>query len=149
MVGRALGSGDVEEARGTARDLVVWGVAGGGAVGIVLLVTRPVVTGLFTSDAAVLAAIGSAWWLASLGHTLNGLVFVLDGVAMGAADFRYLRTWTVIAAIIAAVLAQVGVSLGYGLLWLWACAELLMLIRGVSLQLRLRGTGWLSSDLAR
>src|SRR5690606_38279502 len=132
MIGAALGRGDVDDARGTARALVVWGVGGGAAVGLLLLVARGPVVGIFTSDPAVLAAIAGAWWLASLGHTLNGLVFVLDGVVMGAADFRYLRTWTVLAAVLAGTLAQVGVALGAGLLFLWACAELLMLIRGAS-----------------
>jgi putative MATE family efflux protein len=148
LVGGALGRGDTEDARATARALIVWGVAGGTLTGLALLAGEPVVTRLFTTDAAVLAAIGSAWWLASLGHGINGVVFVLDGVAMGAADFRYLRTWTALAALTAAVLAQVGVSLGGGLLWLWICAELLMVMRGVSLHLRLRGRAWLASDLA-
>lgn len=149
MVGAALGRGEVEEARGTARDLVVWGVVGGGLIGLALFLLRAPIAGIFTSDPAVLAAIAGAWWLASFGHTLNGLVFVLDGVVMGAADFRYLRTWTVAAAVLAGTLAQVGVGLGAGLLWLWACAELLMLLRGVSLATRIRGQAWLTSDLAR
>lgn len=149
MIGSALGAGDEAEARATARDLVVWGVAGGALVGVLLLVARGPITGVFTSDPAVLAAIAGAWWLASLGHALNGLVFVLDGVVMGAADFRYLRTWTVAAALLAGTLGQVGVTFGAGLLWLWACAELLMLIRGASLAWRIRGTSWLQSDLAR
>ena len=149
MIGGALGRGDVDEARGTARDLVLWGVGGGAAVGVLLLVAQGPVVAVFTSDPAVVAAIAGAWWLASLGHTLNGLVFVLDGVVMGAADFRYLRTWTVLAAVIAGVAGQVGVQLGAGLLWLWICAELLMLIRGASLAWRIRGTTWLTSDLAR
>lgn len=149
MVGAALGRGDVAEARATARALVGWGVIGGGVVGVGLFLARVPVVGVFTSDPAVLAAVAGAWWLATLGHTLNGLVFVLDGVVMGAADFRYLRTWTVGAALLAGVLAQAGVTLGAGLLWLWLCAELLMLVRGASLAWRIRGTAWLRSDLAR
>lgn len=149
MIGAALGRGDVDEARGTARDLVVWGVGGGALIGILLLVARGPVAGVFTSDPTVLAAVAGAWWLASLGHTLNGLVFVLDGVVMGAADFRYLRTWTVGAAVLAGTLAQVGVAVGAGLLWFWVCAELMMVVRGASLAWRIRGTAWLQSDLAR
>lgn len=149
LIGTALGRGDVDEARLVARDLLVWGVGGGAVAGVLLLVGRGVVAGLFTSDPAVLAVIAGAWWIASLGHALNGMVFVLDGVAMGAADFAYLRTWTVLAAVVAGVLAHVGVAFGAGLLWLWACTELMMVIRGASLALRVRGTGWLASDLAR
>lgn len=149
MIGQALGRDDLAEARATARDLVVWGVVGGAGIGLLLLLLRAPVTGLFTNDPAVLAVVAGAWWLATLGHTVNGLAFVLDGILMGAADFRYLRTWTVLAAVVAAVLAQVGVSLGAGLLWLWVCAELLMLVRATALGWRLRGGAWLQSDLAR
>ncbi len=149
MVGNALGADDPGEARSIARDLVRWGLAGGALLGGVLLVARTPLASLFTSDAAVLAAIAGVWWLACVGHVANALAFALDGVLMGAADFRYLRTWTVVAALVGGVLGQVGVSLGAGLLWLWACVELLMLVRVASLAWRIRGTAWLHSELAR
>jgi putative MATE family efflux protein len=149
MVGSALGAGDREEARATGRALIGWGIIGGGGVGVVLWVAQVPITRIFTSEPEVLALIGTAWALASLMHALNGLVFVLDGVAMGAADFRYLRTWTIAAAVIAGTMGQVGVSMGGGLLWLWACVGVLMAVRGTSLALRIRGTRWLESDLAR
>jgi putative MATE family efflux protein len=149
MVGSALGAGDREEARATGRALIGWGIIGGGAIGIVLWAAQVPITRIFTSEPEVLALIGTAWALASLMHVLNGLVFVLDGVAMGAADFRYLRTWTMAAAVVAGVMAQIGVSLGAGLLWLWACVGVMMAVRGASLAVRIRGTRWLDSDLAR
>lgn len=149
MVGNALGADDPAEARAISRDLVRWGLAGGTVLGGLLFLARSPLTGLFTSDQAVLVAIAGVWWLACAGHVANALAFALDGVLMGAADFRYLRTWTVVAALVGGVLGQVGVSLGAGLLWLWVCVEVLMLVRVASLAWRIRGTAWLRSELAR
>jgi len=149
MVGAALGAGDREEARATSRALIGWGVLGGAAVGVVLWAAQVPISRVFTSEPEVIAMIATAWMLASLMHILNGVVFVLDGVLMGAADFAYLRTWTIVAAVVAGVMGQVGVSMGAGLLWLWACVGVMMAVRGASLALRIRGTRWLESDLAR
>lgn len=148
MIGTALGAGDEDEARAAGRDLLRWGMGGGAVLAVLLLLGQDVIAGVFTRDAAVLATIGTAWWLASIGHVLGGPVFVLDGVMMGAADYAYLRTWTVIAAVVGGVLAQVGASLGAGLLWFWVAAEVMMVIRGASLLLRLRGRAWLQGTAA-
>ncbi|HEX2028284.1 MAG TPA: hypothetical protein VHF25_09835 [Nitriliruptorales bacterium] len=45
--------------------------------------------------------------------------FVLDGVLMGASHFAFLRTWTVAAAVVAAVLGQLAASRGWGIVGLW------------------------------
>lgn len=148
MVGRALGAGDEDEARQASRDLMLWGVGGGTVLAGILLIGRGLVAGLFTGDPVVLTTIATAWVLASIGHVLGGPVFVLDGILMGAADYRYLRTWTVLAALLAGALAQVGASLGAGLLWFWICVQIMMVIRGASLLLRLRGRTWLQGIAA-
>lgn len=145
LIGTALGRRDFVGARQAARDLLAWGVVGGVAVALILLPLRSVLGGVFTDDPVVLAAISSAWLLAMAGHVHNGVVWVLDGVLMGASDYAYLRTWTVTAAVAAGVTAQVAVSLGGGLVWLWVAVEVLMLVRGTSLYLRVRGERWLTA----
>ncbi len=142
LVGTALGASDDEEARAVARALIGWGVGGGAAAAVVLLAGAGVVPRLLTDEAAVLAAVATAWWLAAGGHVVNGLVFVLDGVFMGAGDFGYLRTWSIAAAVVAAALAQVAVSAGWGLVGLWAAIEAMMVVRLVSLLVRLAGSRW-------
>lgn len=143
MIGTALGAGDPDRARTVARDLIAWGVVGGVAVAAMLLALRPVVPRLLTDDAATLAAIGTAWWLAAGGHAVNGLVFVLDGVLMGADDFAYLRRWTILAAVVGAAGAYGAVGLGLGLVGLWAAVEAMMLVRAGSVLMRVRGVAWL------
>jgi putative MATE family efflux protein len=142
LVGTALGAGDEDEARAVGRDLLVWGAGGGLLVGLLLLAGSGPLPRLLTDDPTVLAAVATAWWLASLGHVLNGTVFVLDGALMGAEDFAYLRTWTLVAAVVGAVGGQAVATFGGGLFGLWVVVQLMMLVRLVSLVLRLRGGRW-------
>ncbi|MFN2555488.1 MAG: MATE family efflux transporter, partial [Nitriliruptorales bacterium] len=143
MVGTALGTGDVAEARATARATGAWGIGGGIAVAAALLLLHDLVPRLLTNEPDVLAAVASAWWLAVGGHVLNGWLFVLDGVFMGAGDFAYLRTWTLVAAVAGGGLAQLSTSLfDWGLLGLWIAIELMMIVRLLALLVRLRGQAW-------
>jgi putative MATE family efflux protein len=142
MVGTALGAGDEDEARAVGRDLLLWGAGGGLVIGLVLLAGSGVLPRVLTDDPAVLGMVATAWWLASLGHVLNGTVFVLDGALMGAEDFAYLRTWTLVAAAVAAIGGQAVATFGGGLLGLWVVIQLMMLVRLVSLVLRLRSGRW-------
>ena len=142
LVGTALGARDTDEARAVARALVGWGVGGGAAAAAVLLAGSGIVPRLLTDEATVLAAVATAWWLAAGGHVVNGLVFVLDGVFMGAGDFGFLRTWSIAAAAVAAGLAQLAVASGWGLVGLWIAIEAMMLVRLGSLLVRVRGAAW-------
>jgi putative MATE family efflux protein len=142
LVGTALGAGRLDEARAYGRDLVRWGVGGGAVVALLLIAGRDLVPRALTDDPAVLGAIGTAWVLAAAGHVINGPVFALDGVLMGAEDFAYLRTWTVVAAVVGGTAGQLVPTVGGGLLGLWIAVELLMVVRLVSLVLRVRGDRW-------
>ncbi len=146
MVGQSLGAGDHDGARGDAAALLRWGAGLGVVLAIVLLpLARPIV-GLFTADVEVVAlATGAAWLLAMGGQALGGVVFVLDGILMGASDYRYLRTWTVLAALVAGATAQVAVTLGGGIAWLWLAIDVMLVVRGASLLARVRGRTWLTA----
>ncbi len=141
-VGTALGRGDRDEAVALGRATARLGAVGGVLTAIVLLATSRVVPRLLTDDPAVLEAVAGAWWLLALGHLITGVVFALDGVLMGAEDYRYLRDTTIIAALIGGTLAQGVASTGGTLVMLWWCVQALMLIRFVALVTRLRGHRW-------
>jgi len=143
LIGTALGAGDPREARATAAQLTRWGLGVGIATAVVLLALRDLLPRLLTDEPVVLAALGGAWVVAALGHTINGVVFVLDGVFMGAEDFAYLRTWVVIAALgVAAPLALLVLALDGGLVGLWLALTAMLVVRLASLLARLRGTTW-------
>jgi putative MATE family efflux protein len=142
LVGTALGAGDEREARAVGRHLVRWGLGGGAVIGALLLAGSGVLPRVLTDDPAVLAAVATAWWFAALGHLVNGPVFALDGVLMGAEDFAYLRTWTVLAAVVGGVAGQLVATFGGGLFGLWVAVQAMMVVRLLSLVLRVRGTAW-------
>ncbi|MFT5222023.1 MAG: putative MATE family efflux protein [Glaciecola sp.] len=146
MIGTTLGARDHEAARADARALLIWGTGAGVLLALVLLPLRAPIVGLFTDDPAVLSVTaGGAWALAMGGQALGGVVFVLDGILMGASDFAYLRTWTLLAAVPAGIFAQVAVGAGGGLVWLWLAIDLMLVVRAVSLLARVRGTAWLTA----
>ncbi len=142
LVGTELGRGDESEARRIGRAMVAWGVGGGAVIAALLLAGASVLPRLLTDDPEVLAVVASAWWFASLGHVINGPTFALDGVLMGAEDFAYLRTWTVLAAVVGGVGGQLVATAGGGLLGLWVALEAMMLVRLISLALRVRSRAW-------
>lgn len=144
LIGTALGAGDTREARATARALIAWGLGGGAVIAVALAAAEPVVPRLLTDDPAVLAVVSTAWLLSVGGHVLNGLVFVLDGVLMGADDFAYLRRWMIVGGVVAGLGAQVAVAADAGLVGLWVAVTALMLVRGTANLVRLRGEQWLT-----
>ena len=80
--------------------------------------------------------------VAAVAQPLAGIVFVLDGVLIGAGDAVYLA-WAqlVTLALFAPVAWLVG---GNGLVWLWAAfAVCFMGGRAVTLLLRARGDRWM------
>jgi putative MATE family efflux protein len=142
MVGTALGAG--RRGRGARRRPGPAGVGRrrGLVVGLLLVAGSGPAAAPADRRPAGAGMVATAWWLASLGHVLNGTVFVLDGALMGAEDFAYLRTWTLVAAAVGAVGGQAVATFGGGLLGLWVVVQLMMLVRLVSLVLRLRGGRW-------
>jgi len=148
IMGRAAGARDRSLLRATVTDSTRWALGVGIVLGGVLLAGRDVFVAAFTQDPAVAALVATAWWLPAIAMPLHALVFVLDGLLMGAEDYRFIRTWTVTGSVLGAVMAQVGVSLGAGLLWLWVSYEVVMLLRGVPMLLRSRTDGWLPDDPA-
>ncbi len=142
MVGNALGRGELALADVMVRRLTRWGLVLGVVTAAVLLPLGAVLPRLLTGDAAVLGVIAAAWTVAALAQVPGGVAFVLDGVLMGADDWAYLRTWTVIAAVSAGLAAQLAVSAGGGLVVLWWCVVGMTVVRAVSLLARVRSGGW-------
>lgn len=143
LVGRALGAGDAREARRLAREFLWWGVGTGIVVGAVLLAGMTAIPRFLTDDADVIATAATAWVFVAFMQPLNGAVFSLEGIMMGAEDFRFMRNWTLVAAVSAAVTSAVVVIGGYGVLGLWMAMGVLMLIRFVPVWVRLQGERWM------
>ncbi|WP_049560301.1 MATE family efflux transporter [Nonomuraea sp. SBT364] len=141
ITGRALGAGDVAATRAATRRMVVWGVWSGAVLALVVVAARPLLPGLFDADPQVTAELLAVLWPVALFQPICGVVFVLDGVLIGAGDQRYLAwagVWTTLAYLPAAFLAA-----GFGIVALWCALGLWMIARLITLTLRAWGTAWL------
>jgi len=124
--------------------MIQWGLVSGVATGLALAAASPWLGNLFTEDHAVRELLTPVLVVAAIGQPLAGVVFVLDGVLIGAGDGRYLA-WAGLAAMLAYTpLALAAALMGGSLLWIWiAFSGGFMAARGVVLLHRARGDGWL------
>lgn len=149
IIGRYLGAEDPEGARAACRRMIEWGVACGLVLGLLVALARPLIGPLFTSDPAVRDALASALLVVAVAQPVCGIVFVLDGVLMGAGDGPYLA-WSMLGTLAVFVPAALAVpALGGGLTALWWAMNLMMLTRLAALWLRARSGRWIVTGAAR
>ncbi|GAA5155882.1 MATE family efflux transporter [Nocardioides marinquilinus] len=144
LTGRALGAGDVEGTRRLTRRMVSWGLWSGVALGLLLALASPLLGRLFTDDPDVPGLLVPVLLVAALGQPVAGVVFVLDGVLIGAGDGRYLAWAGLVVAVVYAPITLAAVAWGGGLVVVWVLfAGLFMTGRLVTLLHRARGDAWL------
>ncbi|MCX5297268.1 MATE family efflux transporter [Streptomyces sp. NBC_00193] len=149
IIGRYLGAGDTEGAKAVCRRMVQWGIASGIVLGLLVIAARPVFIPLFTSDPAVEDALLPALLVVAVSQPVSGIVFVLDGVLMGAGDGRYLAWAMLLTLAVFTPAALLVPALGGGLTALWCAMTLMMLVRMVTLQLRARSGRWMVAGATR
>lgn len=147
IIGRHLGAADPVRVRELTRLMVRWGIGAGIIFGVVIAAAAPWIGWLFTSDPAVHDHVRNALWVVALTQPLSGVVFVLDGVLIGAGDGRYLAIAGVITLVAFTPLALAVHLLGASLPWLWVAFAAFMLARGVTLSLRARTDRWMRLGL--
>jgi len=146
LLGRYLGSGDVEGARTVTARLVRLGVVMGATLGLLVLVCVPWLPSLFTSDPLVRSLIAASLVVAALQQPLAAPVFVLDGVLIGAGDGRWLAGagLVMLAAFVPA--AYLVLARDLGVVGLWWALTWFMVVRGALLAWRSRGNSWLRTS---
>lgn len=149
IIGRYLGADDAEGARAACRRMIEWGVACGAVLGLLVVLARPLVGPLFSSDPAVRHALTAALLLVALSQPVSGAVFVLDGVLMGAGDGPYLAWSMLVTLAVFAPAAFAVPALGAGLTALWWAMTLMMLTRLAALWLRARSGRWIVTGASR
>lgn len=145
ITGRYLGAGDFEVTRQATDRMVTWGWRSGLASAALLAASAPFLGPLFTSDPGVHAALWPVLLVAAVFQPLAGVVFVLDGVLIGAGDGRYLA-WAgaLVLALFAPAAVAVATFTSTGLLGLWAAFGVAFMGgRGAVLLHRARGTQWM------
>ena len=144
LTGRSLGSGDVEGTRRLTSRMIRWGWASGIVAGLLLAAGAPFVGALFTSDPAVRDLLVPVLLVAALGQPLAGVVYVLDGVLIGAGDGTFLA-WAGIVVLAAYTPAALwAATLPHGLVAVWVAMTLVFMgARGLLLSWRAQGDHWL------
>ncbi|KAA1425480.1 MATE family efflux transporter [Mumia zhuanghuii] len=143
LTGRSLGAGDIAGTRSTTRRMIGWGVVSGIVAAVLLLASAPWLPDLFTSDEDVRHLLIGALVVIALTQPISGVVFVLDGVLIGAGDGAYLAWAGVVTLVAYAPLAVAVWLLGGGLVWLWIAYAAFMVARMVTLVLRERTDRWM------
>lgn len=143
LVGRSLGAGDAATARAVGRRMVQLGAGFGLGVGVLVLAGRPFIPTLFSPDPDVVTLAAFLLLFVAVLQPINGVIFVLDGILIGAGDMTYLA-WAMVASAAAAVPVALSVlvfDLGIG--WVWVAIVVLMTARAVTLVARWRGDAWM------
>ncbi|MFH9239614.1 MATE family efflux transporter [Streptomyces anulatus] len=149
IIGRYLGANDEKGAREACRRMVEWGLGCGIVLGILIVLARPLFIPLFTSDPSVKDTLLPALLVVAVSQPIAGVVFVLDGVLMGAGDGRYLAWAMLVTLAVFAPVALLVPSLGGGLTALWWAMTLMMAVRLVTLWLRTRSGRWIVTGATR
>jgi putative MATE family efflux protein len=149
ITGRYLGASDAGGARAATRRMVQWGVAAGVVFALLVLLLRPWLPDAFTSDPAVRSQLLAALVVVALLEPIAGVVFVLDGVLIGAGDQAYLAVAGLIQTAAFLPAAWAVHAYGGGLVALWAAIGVWMTARLVTLGLRARADVWLVTGAVR
>ena len=148
IVGRMLGAGDREGAFAAGVRMIGMSVLLGAAFAAGMLALVDLLPRVFTSDAAVLAKTRELWPVFALMQPLNGAVFALDGILIGAGDTRYLM-WSMLVSGLAACLAALGaLALDLGVVGVWLALLLLIAMRLATIGARFAGRRWLVTGWA-
>ena len=150
LIGKGLGAEDQPLVHRVLGRTVAWGAWFGIIVGAVIGALSGVIGLVFTGDAEIAALVQPALLVLAVAQPLCGVVFVLDGVLIGAGDARYLAIAGVLnlvpfvpALILIGALQPAGAA---GLAWLAvAFFGVYMLARLATLGLRVRGAAWMTA----
>ncbi|HEX3489037.1 MAG TPA: MATE family efflux transporter [Streptosporangiaceae bacterium] len=149
ITGRYLGAGDAAGARAATNRMITWGAVYGVIFGLVVLIARPWLPDLFAVTPQVRGLLLGVLIIVAVQQPAAGVVFVLDGVLIGAGDQDYLAVTGLLNLAIFAVAAAAVVTSHGGLIALWLAFSVWMLSRLATLTLRARSSRWLITGAVR
>ncbi len=149
ITGRYLGAGDAAGARAATRRAIGWGAAYGVLFSALLLALRPVLPALFGVTPAVRSLLLAVLLVVIVQQPVAGVVFVLDGVLIGAGDQDYLAIAGIAALAVFGAAAAIVETSDDGLVGLWVAYAMWMIARFVTLTLRAHGSRWLVTGAVR
>ncbi len=114
LVAKYLGANQKETASRMGRTLILCGAAAGLLFTVAFIAAEASIIQFFTTSPDVILALGGGLFLlVALIQPLNGVVFVLDGLLIGARDTRYLM-WAMLSGGLGIFIPISWLSLNYG-----------------------------------
>ena len=130
LVGAALGAGRTAHARSVAWRVTVFSTVAATVLAFAFAVGASVLPSLFTDDRSVLGAMGVPWWFMVAQLPIAGIVFALDGVLLGAGDAAFMRSATLVSALVGFLpLIWLSLVFGWGLVGIWSGLSAFMVLR--------------------
>ncbi len=148
IVGRELGAGNRDDAYSASARMIWLSVALGGAFAVVMLALAGLLPRIFTGDPAVLDEAALLWPLFALMQPLNGAVFALDGILIGAGDGPFLAGSMVAAFLACATVLLASLAEDWGIRGVWAALVVLIVVRLTLMAARFRRGRWLVTGWA-
>ena len=143
LVGAALGAGLAAHGRALARAVVIWSLGLGASLAVVTLAFQGRIADVLAGDPDVAEPLTVALVGIAVVVVPAAVVFGLDGVLLGAGDAAYLRTTTVIAALLGFLpVLLVTRYYGWGLTGIWWGMGVFVSIRLIAVVARARGDRW-------
>ena len=129
LLSRFIGEQSPEKAKSVGNRLLQWGLAIGVLLGLLFWLAHPYLPMLFTDDPDTVAYVLAIFVFVAILQPINGVVFVWDGLFMGAQAFRYLAITMVLSALIGAGLLIATLAFDWGLVGVWWAITAVMLSR--------------------
>jgi putative MATE family efflux protein len=149
IVGRYLGADDAPGARSVTRRMLQLGTLAGIVAALVVVAGRGPLAALFTDDRGVRSAVEAVLPIVALWQPIGAIVFVLDGILIGAGETRYLAIAMVAATFAFLPAAALVVSAEAGLVALWWALGVFLVARLIGMYARYRGDDWLVTGATR
>ncbi len=148
IVGQELGAGKPARAFDASARMITLSVFLGGAFAVGLLALGDVLPRVFSDDAAVLEQCALLWPIFALMQPVNGAVFALDGILIGASDGPYIAG-SMIAAFLACAAVLAVVQAGdFGVRGVWAALAVMIVVRAATMGARFARRRWLVTGWA-
>jgi len=144
LVAKYLGAAQKETAIAMGKTLIICGAVAGLVFGIAFLGAQDAIASFFTNSTEVKLLLGTGViLLVAVFQPLNGIVFVLDGLLIGARDTRFLMWAMLIGAVgIFVPISWMSLHWGWGLTGIWAGVGALMSWRLLTLLYRFFSRKW-------
>lgn len=150
LIALRLGAQDVPGVQALTARLVRWGIGFGIVCAVLIAAGALWIPYAFSGDPAVRSLITVLLFVFAVSLPLAGVVFVLDGVLLGAEDARYLAIAQVVSFAVFAAILTGGMAVWPHTVTAWAAFVVGFLgARGVTLGMRARGRAWIDRAIAR